>query len=477
MSKPKIAWTFYGVGALGGSDVAIAAKFDVVVMATSSNFAVNAAAIRAINPKCKILAYLDWAYASPGYGSSPKAWCQQTSKENWHLRQSSASSPTSPILSGYATALASTANVAVNNVKVGPVSGLKPHEWYITNVVPALPGVSVCDGFFVDDSSLGPVTNFATTVDVGSSGTATEGTGATKIVDAGKAWGSMTNRLVRMTSGAAAGQINWAVVGNTATSMTMLFAFSPAPTAGDTYEVYKYSSPLSTASSINADYTETGAPVNFDSLAWKNAIATERIAGINMLLGAYPNALIMANDGRGFYCPQSANLNRERVGVYYEGTINTGYQDGWTAAMSQTQCNTRRLSASLTVVSGMASSATDWVTTRYVMSAALLGDGLAHVGVNGSYSVTTPVYLDEYNIDLGEPASDTTRNADGTYFREYTQAYVVANPTAGTIAVTVPAGFRRIRASDYANQDPTLNDGSTSAVSLAPETAVMFVRA
>lgn len=87
------------------------------------------------------------------------------------------------------------------------------------------------------------------------------------------------------------------------------------------------------------------------------------------------------------------------------------------------------------------------------------------------------VRLDEYNIDLGEPASDTTRNADGTYFREYTQAYVVANPTAGTIAVTVPAGCRRIRASDYANQDPTLNDGLATPMNLAASSAVMFVRA
>jgi len=239
--------------------------------------------------------------------------------------------------------------------------------------------------------------------------------------------------------------------------------------------MYTYSTALLPTSTVLADYTEAAAPVNLDSIAWRIAMASAQREMLDALVTAYPGKTVIVNDGRGYDCKEIRGVDRTAVGVFAEGVLNTGYEIGFTSTVTQVQCMTRRL-APHCVVEAQPTNSTSWAQGRYALVAALMADAYVCLAAAGDLSTTTTMWLDEYDVDLGEPASDTTRNADGTWSREYTQAYIVANPTAGSIVITVPTGFRRILASDYANQDPTLNDGSTDHVTLLTKTAVMFVR-
>lgn len=476
--KTKTFFIYYGQALLSAPEVAAFAKHDMLAMSGSSNFITNANAIRAINPNTKCMLYVNWADLAGNHTASPAAALQQASREGWVLVQSPASSPTAPMLLTYIPDPLICKSIQPNTTKVGLLSGKRYGPWYVENVIPTLPGIGGQDGFFVDVAALGPNATNATTVDAAASGTVTAAAGASTITDSGKAWAVNVNahRVIRMTSGANAGKVNY-VLSNTATALTLYFPFANAPQIGDTYEGYGApTSTLGAISGVNADYKENAASYNLDSIEWSLDIASAYRETMDSLLAAYPTALVIANGAAGFDGPSIRGLPRDRVACYYEGAIHESYGQRWVASVTQTMCNIRRL-ASFSTQAAKASNSTDYIAARYGMSAALLADSYIHVRVGSTYTSTTTLWLDEFDIDVGEPASDTARNSDGTWSREFTQAYVVANPTEGTIVVQVPPGFRRILASSYTNQDPTLNDGSTNAVSLLTKTAVMFVRA
>lgn len=480
MKAPKSV-LLYSASVMSGPQIAAFAKYDMVILAGDSQFATRAAAIRAINPACKIMLYLNWSDVGGNQGSSPPAALQQVSKEGWMLKQSPASSPSAPLYATYMP-YPLARFFSPNTVKVGSLSGMKYGAWYVANIVPILQGIGYQDGFFLDVASLGPTVTHLSAVDATASGSITSVVDASTISDSTKSWGATGNaqahRMVRMTSGACAGQVNW-VSSNVDKAMTLYFPFTAVPQIGDTYEAYTYNpTPLAASSNVNADYKEDGGSYNRDSNVWAADISAAYVETVQALLDAYPGSTVIANGAQGYDTATLRTLPRDRMGVYYEGSIgNSGYEAGFVSAMTQMRQDTRRMT-SFSTLSTFCDNITDYTHARYGLVAALMSDSAVNLKVGASgYQSLDVLYLDEFDVDLGEPASDTTRNADGTWSREYTQAYIVANPTAGSIVVNVPTGFRRILASDYTNQDATLNDGSTNAVSLLTKTAVMFVRA
>lgn len=474
MAQPKQSFIYYGTAAFSGAEVTAIAKFDLVIMAACPNFEANRDALKAERAACKVLVYINYMDGNGNNSAMVDAYLAQISLEGWLLKQSPASSATSPLLTLYKNGTYAN-SFNVNPTKVGGTSGDLPGVWYVENAISSLYVDSDTDGFFFDVMSIGPFFNYASTVDAGNSGTSTATTGAGQIADSGKAWGTNTQlgRLVRMTSGAAAGLVNW-VETNTGTVLTLRFNFSVAPSSGDTYEMYNYSAALSTISAVDADYLETSTPTNNDSITWRKAIAAAQRATMDALIAAYPNKIVIVNDGRGWDCAEVRGLSRDYVGVFAEGVIGSGYEIGFTSAMSSMRCITRRLSP-YCILQAHPANATTWTTARYAMVAAMMADAYVCNAPANNLTTTTTMYLDEYNVDVGTPVDAAARNDDGTWYREYTAGYIVANPTAGAINVAVPAGFRRIDATDYASQDTTLNDGTTDTVSLAATRAVMFV--
>lgn len=477
MAKPKSMHVYYGIAAITGPQAAAFALHDVVILSGNyPNLAANVAAIKAARPACKVVTYYNFMDVGLTSSSAPVNYRQQASVENWLLRRNPASSATSTLLTSYNPGNPGK-GYNVNPMKVGPNSGLRPGVWYARNVMSTMT-VPQADGVFVDVSSPYATMTFESLVDASASGTSTAGTNSTTIADGGKAWtvNGQVARIGRMTSGAAAGKIFW-VASNTATALTTDFAISPAPSAGDTYELYNTGAISNFYSAVDADYLENGTFHNNDSIrmgqAWANALAE---ALQEIVIQRPTTNLVLFNVGDSADNKALRALNRDIFAPYVEGVIGTTYQRGWRPAMTIMRNLVRQYRAPIGL-NCHPTNTTDWVQARYAMAASMMGGGYLLLSPAGSYSLLTPMRLDEHEIDFGVPVdlSPAVPNADGTFSQRWSAGHIVANPTTGTVVVAVPSGFRRILASSYGNQDATLNNGSTTSVSLPTKTAVMFV--
>lgn len=469
---------YYGVALLTGPQAAAFAQHDVVITAYHSNNAANVAAIKAANPSCRVLVYINWMDVGRTASSSTLNFRQQASVENWLLRRNPAAAGNAVLMTSFNPG-GQCKGSNVNPVKVGPNSGLRAGIWYVRNAMASLVPAQA-DGVFVDVGSLYQTMTFESVVDATASGASTAGTNATTVADSGKAWGvnSQVGRLIRWTSGAAAGKVAW-VDSNSATALTLDFAVSPAPSAGDTYEGYTLQSIALLYSGADIDHLENGTFHNNDSLtladAWCSAFA-EALADI--VVQRPSTTMVLFNGGLGADHKYVRALDRDIFAPYMEGTIGTGYQIGWRPGMTGARELVRKWNAPVGL-NCHPTNTTDWVQARYALAASMMAGAHLLLSPAGNYSLLSPMRLDEQEIDFGTPveASPALPNSDGTYSQRWTSGYIVANPTAGAVNVVVPPGFRRIAASNYGNQDPSLNNGSTTTVSLATKRAVMFVPA
>jgi hypothetical protein len=474
MAKPRCSYLYYGVSLLTAPQAAaMANNFSLVLLSSNLNTTANIASLKAANPACKVIVYINVIDGSANATSAPDNYLTQIALEGWLLKQNPASGANSPLMSSYLPAVAQA--FSVNLAKIGPNSGVRPGVWYANNVVANIVHSSA-DGYMLDVASPYQIQQFRSVVDAANSGTSTAAT-ASLITDTGKAWTVNANqhKLFRMTSGAAAGKVGW-VLSNTATTFTPRFAISPAPSAGDTYEMYTYSAALNAYGGVNTDYLEDGTGHNLDSQSWADAIASASGEMMTAILAVRPTAVLMCNEGSGFDNKYMRNLPRDRVWTHSEGIFGAAYELGWRPALSLTRNNVRRWNSNASIGVQLASN-TDYPLGRYALSASMMAGGTMMASFG--YSNITPFVLDEMQIDFGEPIepSPALPNADGTYSQRWSAGHIVANPTAGTVNVAVPSGFRRIQATSYGSQDTSLNNGSTTTVSLASKRAVMFVPA
>lgn len=481
--RPKTAYVYYGSGNLTAPQVAALAAYDIVILGVSGyngGPTGNIARLHAANPNCKVVVYIQWVNCGAAMsGALTLAFRQKASDEKLYMRRNPASGGASALTTQYnpnRPGNSAALGFDLNLTKVGSPGGMDSTRigvWYVRNVMPTLVPAEA-DGVFVDVASPFQVLTYESTVEAAKSGTLEAGTTATVLACSTVTWAAAdVSRFIRITSGAAAGLVGEiSAYDNVAHTATLNFPLATAPAAGDTFECYTLTLIDKPNSKPDIDYLENGTSHNNDSLQfatdWANAL-DEALQEIMVVRPA--TTTIIYNSAAD--CKQFRALDRNIYVSNAEGAIGTGYEIGWTAAMSLGRNRARGGRGAITAA--QTSSATDWAGARYALAASMMA-GTYLLLSSGGYSSLTPIRLDEHEIDYGTPGTSPAHpDADGLYRQQWSAGYVVANPTDGSVVVNVPAGYRRIRASDYGNQDATLNDGSTDPVTLASKRAVMFV--
>jgi hypothetical protein len=104
-----------------------------------------------------------------------------------------------------------------------------------------------------------------------------------------------------------------------------------------------------------------------------------------------------------------------------------------------------------------------WKKGRYLTGLSLLRDGIYvsyNFGLGGSPHWASPWWLDEWEVDLGQPLSPAVKLPNGVWFREYSRGAVLVNDTGApqTVEASMLSGgpYYRFRG----NQQPAFNDGS-----------------
>ena len=128
--------------------------------------------------------------------------------------------------------------------------------------------------------------------------------------------------------------------------------------------------------------------------------------------------------------------------------------------------------------------ATNYAGMRYGFCTCLLDNAYYANSANGAYSSIT--LLDEFNFNLGAPIAGPNNPSNGTnssggltvwsngvWRRDFQNGIILVNPrgnhpngvgVGATVTLTDqngnPATYWHLRASSYANQDPTVNNGA-----------------
>jgi hypothetical protein len=146
---------------------------------------------------------------------------------------------------------------------------------------------------------------------------------------------------------------------------------------------------------------------------------------------------------------------------------------GWTTLKNYYALVMNSVNAPKYVVFVQDAAATNYAGMRYGLCTCLLDNAYYANSANGGYGSIT--LLDEFNFNLGAPIAGPNNAANGTissggltvwsngiWRRDFANGIILVNPRGNLAKTNIALGgtFWHLRASTYANQDPTINNAA-----------------
>ena len=233
--------------------------------------------------------------------------------------------------------------------------------------------------------------------------------------------------------------------------------FRPVPE----FDIWFFDNALSRPAVKNADWDGDGQRDSRDDLRIAAAYRRGNVAHWDKARQLYPRAIFIGNSDD----LSSPEYSEKLQGVFMEAVIGASWSiersKGWEAVMERYRSAMKHTAAPHIVGFNVHGAKDDYQRMRYGLTSCLLDDGyFSYTDEKVGYG--SVVWFDEYDVDLGLPFDPPPMKplANGIYRRNYEKGAVIVNPGMLPMAVTIEAGYRRVKGS----QAPDVNDGTAVTI-------------